>query len=77
MKLEHRLSALPNYIFILGLIAGFNVLGKDNCKTRQETFKIWDSVRPINERFDGNLYKKQIKVPIKRRNHISKLNITP
>ena len=31
-----------NYIFILNLTHGFNRLGKDNCKTRQETFKIWD-----------------------------------
>ena len=30
-----------NYIFILDLTPGFNGLGKDNCKTRRETFKIW------------------------------------
>ena len=27
-----------NYIFIFYLTPGFNGLGKDNCKTRQETF---------------------------------------
>ena len=31
-----------NYIFILNLTPGFNGLGKDNCKTRQETFMFWD-----------------------------------
>ena len=31
-----------NYIFILDLAAGFIGLGKDNCKTRWETFKFWD-----------------------------------
>ena len=30
-----------NYIFILDLIPGINILGKDNCKTRQETLKFW------------------------------------
>ena len=33
-----------NYLFILDLIPGFNGLGKDNCKTRRESFKyfvIW------------------------------------
>ena len=38
-----------NYIFILNLTNGFNRLGKDNCKTRGETFKFWDSVRLILE----------------------------
>ena len=28
-----------HYIFILNLTPGFNELGKDNCKTRQESFK--------------------------------------
>ena len=32
-----------NYIFILNWTHGFNRLGKDNCKTRGETFKFWDS----------------------------------
>ena len=38
-----------NYIFIPNLTHGFNSLGKDSCKTRQETFKFWDSVRLILE----------------------------
>ena len=33
-----------NYIFILNLLPGFNGLGKDNCKMRQETFKFEDLV---------------------------------
>ena len=39
----------PNYIFILDLTPGFNRLGKDNCKTRRETFKFWDLVHLIFE----------------------------
>ena len=38
-----------NYIFIIHLIPDFNGLSKDKCKTRQETFKVWDLVRPILE----------------------------
>ena len=38
-----------NYIFILDTIPSFNGLNKDNCKTRQQTFKIWDLVRLILE----------------------------
>ena len=38
-----------NYIFILDLTRGFNGLGKDNCKTRQGTFKFGDLVRLILE----------------------------
>ena len=38
-----------NYIFILDLTPGFNGLGKDNYKMRQETFKLWDLVRLILE----------------------------
>ena len=34
-----------NYIFVLDVTPGFNGLGKDNCKTRQDTFKFWDLVR--------------------------------
>ena len=30
-----------NYIFILHLTRGFNILCKDNCKPRQESFEIW------------------------------------
>ena len=33
-----------NYIFILDLAPGFIELGKDNCKTRRETFKFCDLV---------------------------------
>ena len=39
MQLEHRLSALLQLNFILDLTPGFIVLGKDNCKTKLETFK--------------------------------------
>ena len=31
-----------NYIFILDWTPGFNWLGKDNCKARRETFKVWE-----------------------------------
>ena len=34
--------ASANYIFILNLTPGFNGSGKDNCKTRWETFVFWD-----------------------------------
>ena len=33
-----------NYIFISNFITGFNELGKDNCKTRRESFKFCDLV---------------------------------
>ena len=33
-----------NYICILQLTLGFNILRKDNCKPRQETFKLWNLV---------------------------------
>ena len=33
-----------NYIFILHLTLGFNILRKDNCKPWRETFKFWDLV---------------------------------
>ena len=36
-------------IFILNLTLGFNRLRKNNCKTRQETFKFWDLVQLILE----------------------------
>ena len=36
-----------NYIFILDLTPGFNGLGKDNCKTRWETFQFLDLVQLI------------------------------
>ena len=38
-----------NYIFILDLTPDFIGLGKDNCKTRRETFKFGDLVRLILE----------------------------
>ena len=38
-----------NYIFILDLTPGFIGLGKDNCKTRWETFKFGDLVHLILE----------------------------
>ena len=44
-----RLSALSNYIFILDLSPGLIGLGKDNCKTKRETFKFGDFVRLILE----------------------------
>ena len=36
-----------NYIIILYLAPGFNRLCHNNCKTRRETFKLWDLVRLI------------------------------
>ena len=33
-----------NYIFILHLTPGFNILRKDNCKPSRETFEFWDLV---------------------------------
>ena len=38
-----------NYIFILNLTPGCNELGKGKCKTRRETFRVWDLVRFILE----------------------------
>ena len=38
-----------SYIFILDATPGFNGLGKDNCKTRRETFMFCDLVRLILE----------------------------
>ena len=38
-----------NYIFILHMTLGFNVLHKNNCKPRRETFQFWDLVRLILE----------------------------
>ena len=34
-----------NYIFVFDIIPGINSFGKDNCKTRRETLKIWVLVR--------------------------------
>ena len=38
-----------NYVFIFHLTLGFNILCKDNCKPRRETFKFWDLVLLILE----------------------------
>ena len=38
-----------NYILIIHLTPGFNILHKDNCKPRQEIFEFWDLVRLILE----------------------------
>ena len=38
-----------NYIFMLLLTLGLNILHKDNCKPRRETFKFCDLVRLILE----------------------------
>ena len=46
MQLEHRLSAL---LVILDLTLVFNGLGKDNGKTRKETFKFGDLVPLVLE----------------------------
>ena len=51
-KIVDHLEACPhcsNYIFILDLAPGFIGFGKDNCKTRQETFKFGDLVHLILE----------------------------
>ena len=37
-------SDVVGAVFILDLIPDFNGLDKDNCKMRQETFKVWDLV---------------------------------
>ena len=45
----NRCRRCSNYIFILHLTRGFNILRKDNCKPRRETFKFWKCVRLILE----------------------------
>ena len=35
--------------YLLSRLPGFNGLGKDNCKTRRETFMFWDLIRLILE----------------------------
>ena len=42
-------GAAPTNIFILHLTPGCNILRKDNCKPRRETFEFWDLVRLILE----------------------------
>ena len=46
MLYEHYIACrrCSNYTLFLDLTPGFNGLGKDNCKTRRETFKFWDLV---------------------------------
>ena len=46
-----------NFIFILDLTHGFNGLGKDNRKTRRETYKFGDSVRLILDVYFGCGYR--------------------
>ena len=45
-----------NYIFILGLTHGFNIMPKDNCKPIWEIFKFLDLVRLILETWQYMLY---------------------
>ena len=40
-------NKIVDHIFILDLTPGFIALGKDNCKTRRETFKFGDLVRLV------------------------------
>ena len=42
-------AAASNCIFIIDLITGFNGLGKDNIKTRKESFQFYDLVCLILE----------------------------
>ena len=42
-------NKISNYIFICHLALGFNILRKDNCKPRRETFKFWELVSLILE----------------------------
>ena len=48
-----------SYIFILAVTLGFSELGKENCKTKQETFKFCDLVRLILEVWRYTSYRKQ------------------
>ena len=48
-KIVDHSRRCSNYIFILDLTHGFIGLGKDNYKTRQETFKFGDLVRLVLE----------------------------
>ena len=51
-----------NYSFILDLTPGFNGLGKGNCTTGGESFKLWDLVRLILEVWQYMSLKKEIHV---------------
>ena len=44
-----RFIQVSLYIFILDFTPGFNILSKDNCKTRRDTFKFLDLVGLILE----------------------------
>ena len=48
-----------NYIFILELILGLNGLGKDNCKTKGETFKFLEFGPSYTRWFDGSEFKQK------------------
>ena len=52
-----------NYIFILHPTLGFNILRKDSCKPRQETFKLRDLLRLILQslRFACRVASSQVK----------------
>ena len=54
-----------NYIFILHLTLGFNILRKDNCKPRRERFEFGDLVRLILEALRYMLYFQVLCVPSK------------
>ena len=45
-----------NYISNLHLTLGFNILRKDSCKPRRETFKFWDLVRLILAIYGSSIY---------------------
>ena len=59
----------------LYLTLGFNGLGKDNCKTRWETFKLWNSVRLILEIL-RHIYTYNDTVPKRANLHINDVNNT-
>ena len=49
LRCSRSIACWRCYIIMLDSTLGFNRLGKDNCKTRRETFKFWDLVRLILE----------------------------
>ena len=55
--LHHLLALLQLHLqsFILDLTPGYNGLGKDSGKMRQETFKLWDLEQLILEIWQYNL----------------------
>ena len=52
-----------NYIFIIDLASGFNRLCKNCCKTRRETFKLWEVVPLILETWWYVSFTENIKLP--------------